>query len=103
MNRDDLIEQLTDALGKAIKSEGVCDFKGKDSVTLLKALLRAQAEDTRNELERDKFQFIEDNRRLLVKNENPGPDWLTGTQGVGRRLLDCDETANKQPVNTTAG
>ena len=103
MNRDQLIEQLIDALAEAIKSEGVCDFKGKDSIALLKALYRSQAEDTRNDLEREKFQFIEDNRRLLVKNENPGPDWLNGTQGVGRRLLDCDETANKQPVNTTAG
>lgn len=101
MTRDELIEQLLDALAEAIKQEGVSDFKGRDSVVLLKALYRSQAEDTRQAYEREKFEFIEANKHLLDM-ENKSPNWMTGTQGVGRRLNQL-EHIKAEPIDAATG
>ncbi len=62
----------------------------RERVMLLKALMLDLRQQEKNQLEVMKFRFIEEHRELLTKNENPSPNWMDRPQGLGRRLLDCD-------------
>ncbi len=65
----------------------------RERVMLLKALMLDLRQQEKNNLEVLKFRFIEEHRELLTKNENPSPNWMDRPQGLGRRLLDCDNKA----------
>ena len=62
----------------------------RERVMLLKALMLDLRQQEKNNLEVLKFRFIEEHRDLLTKNETPSPNWMDRPQGLGRRLLDCD-------------
>ncbi len=93
-SRDKQISKLTDELANDI------DMSGRDKVALLKALMIDKRAEEKNALELAKFQFIEEHRQLLT-NESPGPNWMDGPQGLGRRLLDCDEP--RETVDASTG
>jgi len=86
MNRDNQIEKLAKELSEDINQE----LSPLDKVKLLKAFMLDRRQGEKNELELMKFRFIEEHRKMLLQNDTPGPHWMDGPQGLGRRLLACD-------------
>jgi len=90
MNRDKMIEKLAKELSNDINQE----LTPLDKVKLLKAFMLDRRQEEKNQLELMKFRFIEEHRKMLLQNDTPGPHWMDGPQGLGRRLLDCDAEEN---------
>ncbi len=84
-----LLKQI-DQLTKELCSDAE---PNRERVMLLKALMLDLRQQEKNNLEVLKFRFIEEHRDLLTKNETPSPNWMDRPQGLGRRLLDCDNQA----------
>lgn len=84
----ELLDRLLKAYDDFVQA-ATPEISGRDSVALLGHLLKDRREAERLELERLKFEFVKTHTNLLPP-ENMGP------QGIGRRLLEHDDSNSAQ-------
>lgn len=80
------IEKLTKELIDEIEPD-------HQRVLLLKVLMINLRQQEKNQLEVLKFEFIKDHRQLI--EGSPGPHYMNGPQGLGRRMLECDAATER--------
>ena len=100
MNNDEMIAKLKEGLEGSTDAEPTVELTGKERVQLLKVLLIDKRQEEKNLLELAKFNFIVEHRALLENAS--GPHALDGPQGLGRRLLEHEETTTAQEQEHSA-